>query len=418
MVQKFMLAAFLAAATARVEQDEVLATFAHFKSRFRRKYQTATEEVTRLDNFRASLERVRLHNAQPGKIWTRGINQFSDMSDGEFAKLHLMESQDCSATQHGSVRMQAPLADDLPPHMDWRERPGVISEVKNQGHCGSCWSFSTVGCLEAHMAIKYDSWRAPRLSEQQLVDCAQAFDNDGCRGGLPSHAFEYIRWAGGLDTEFHYHYTAVDGNCSFNASEPVPSPFVPRAAAVGAQVPGGSVNLTAGDEMSLKYYLATHGPVSVAYQVASDFRDYAGGVYQSELCESGPQDVNHAVLAVGYGTDPATGLDYWLCKNSWDYSFGEEGFFKILAWNNSCGIADCMSFPDLYGLNDEAPVPVEPKGTTCVGAGCNPVLLSAVSAIVAAIIVALVATIIVRSQRKGVSGNPSLATSLQPAEAP
>mmetsp|Transcript_88388 Transcript_88388/g.205642 ORF Transcript_88388/g.205642 Transcript_88388/m.205642 type:complete len:294 (+) Transcript_88388:220-1101(+) len=282
-----------------------------------------------------------------------GLNQFSDMSDEEFEAKVLMKPQDCSATQGqrfvGVPRSSEAL--DLPAHVDWRER-GVVSEVKNQGHCGSCWTFSTVGCLEAHMALKYDAWRAPRLSEQQLVECAQAFDNHGCEGGLPSHAFEYVRSAGGLSTEFSYPYTAKDGPCHFNRSNtPETTPFRPTSMGVGVEVPGGSVNLTQGDEAALKFFLATHGPVSVAYQVASDFRHYATGVYSSSICKSGPKDVNHAVLAVGYGRDSLVGMDYWTIKNSWDYTFGEEGFFKIEAMKNMCGISNCNSFPDLYGVN-------------------------------------------------------------------
>merc|ERR1740138_305703 len=94
---------------------------------------------------------------------------------------------------------------DLPDSVDWRTK-GVVTPVKNQGGCGSCWTFSTTGTLEAHHCIKHkqDCTAWTGLAEQQLVDCAGAFDNHGCDGGLPSHAFEYIRWNGGLDTEESY----------------------------------------------------------------------------------------------------------------------------------------------------------------------------------------------------------------------
>lgn len=329
------------------ELETLRLKFESFKVTHRRDY-SGSQEEQRFEIFRRNLEQIAAHNAEPGRSWDMAMNQFSDLSDEEFQSQVLMEPQDCSAT---TGLRTAPAAPDLPSRWDWRER-GVIGEVKNQGHCGSCWTFSTTGCLEAHLAIKYDAWHAPRLSEQQLVDCAQAFDNHGCSGGLPSHAFEYIKAVGGLSTEFHYPYAEKDQACGFNASLPS-SPFRPSSAGVGAIVPGGSFNLTAGDEASLKYFLATRGPVSIAFQVASDFRHYSSGVYTSTVCKSGPQDVNHAVLAVGYGTDPQTGLQYWLVKNSWDYSWGDEGFFKIDAFKNMCGVADCMSFPDLYG-NSEA----------------------------------------------------------------
>lgn len=101
--------------------------------------------------------------------------------------------------------------------------------------------------------------------------------------------------------------------------------------------------------------------MSVAFQVASDFRYYKEGVYTSSVCKSGPQDVNHAVLAVGYGKDLLTGLNYWTIKNSWDYTFGMEGFFKIEAMKNMCGIANCNAFPDLYGMNEELKANARPS---------------------------------------------------------
>lgn len=328
--------------------------FEKFKVEHGKRYADKTEEGLRFANFVASLGTIEEHNSRPERTWEMGLNQFSDMSDEEFQQRVLMAPQHCSAT-HSPRGNRAPPARDLPDHVDWREK-GVISEVKNQGHCGSCWTFATVGCLEAHMAIKYDTWRAPRLSEQQLVDCAQAFDNHGCNGGLPSQAFEYVRAAGGLSTEFHYPYMAKDGTCAFNASGSSLAggrggAFMPKSAGIGVQVPGGSVNLTVGDENSLKYHIAATGPVTIAYQVASDFRHYSNGVYSSHVCKSRPQDVNHAVLAMGYGTDPVSGLQYWTIKNSWDYTWGMEGFFKIEAFKNMCGLGDCMAFPDLYGLN-------------------------------------------------------------------
>lgn len=334
--------------------EEVQLQFDLFKSEYGRVYGSGDEEAVRRTHFQASLERVAAHNANPARTWSAGINQFSDLNDEEFKGVALMDVQTCSAT-HGSSYIASSAQDDpLPTSVDWRERNGVVSEVKNQGHCGSCWTFSSTGALEAHAALKFGAWHRSLLSEQQLVDCAQAFDNHGCGGGLPSHAFEYIRYSGGLDTELNYKYTATDDNCTFDPSKSPPvSPFLPRSKGIGVQVPGGSVNITKGDEKSLKYHLANTGPVSIAYQVSSDFRDYKSGVFTSTICKNTPMDVNHAVLAVGYGTDPDSGLDYWLVKNSWDYTFGMEGYFKIEAFKNMCGVADCMAYPDLYGDGKE-----------------------------------------------------------------
>jgi len=214
---------------------------------------------------------------------------------------------------------------------DWREKNGV-SPVKNQGNCGSCWTFSTVGALEAHSMIKYDG-QFDSLAEQQLVDCAGAYDNHGCNGGLPSHAFEYIHNAGGISTEDAYPYFAADHNCTVKSST------------FALTVDGGAVNITEGDESELEVAIFYFGPVSITFEVVDGFRDYSSGVYVSNTCKNSTADVNHAVLAVGFGTDSTTGLDYWIVKNSWGADWGDKGFFKIQRGVNMCGVAVCNSFP-------------------------------------------------------------------------
>ncbi|KAF0775405.1 hypothetical protein AaE_000894, partial [Aphanomyces astaci] len=178
------------------------------------------------------------------------------------------------------------------------------------------------------------------LSEQNLVDCAQAFDNHGCSGGLPSHAFEYIKYNGGLDTGASYPYHAKDELCKFSR------------ASVGVHVVD-VVNITSTDELELRKAVGTAGPVSIAFQVAPDFRFYKDGVYDSTVCHSGEQDVNHGmgvisttltVLAVGYNKTE-DGHKYWIVKNSWSAKWGLQGYFNIARDKNMCGLADCASYP-------------------------------------------------------------------------
>ena len=264
--------------------------------------------------------------------WTSNLKgPFSELSWSEFESKVLMDPQDCSATENrASIYL---TSDDLPASVDWRDK-GVVSAVKNQGMCGSCWTFSSTGALEAHHAIQFGSWRTHELSEQQLLDCAGDFDNHGCDGGLPSHAFEYVHSAGGIATEFTYPYHAnTTGACSTESIK-----------MIGAKT-SRSFNVTEGDEESIKRILATVGPVSIAFQVVDDFRFYHRGIYASELCHSGPQDVNHAVLVVGYGEEGD--VPYWIIKNSWGPEWGEEGYFRMVRNKNMCGVATCASYPVL-----------------------------------------------------------------------
>ncbi|KAG1342625.1 Cysteine proteinase 2 [Cocos nucifera] len=246
--------------------------FARFARRYGKRYESTEEMMRRFGIFVENLELIRYTNRK-GLPYTLGINRFADWSWEEFQASRLGAAQNCSATLEGNHK----LTDDavLPETKDWREE-GIVSPVKNQGHCGSCWTFSTTGALEA--AYTQATGKSISLSEQQLVDCANAFNNFGCHGGLPSQAFEYIKYNGGLDTEESYPYTAANGICNFKPEN------------VGVKV-ADSVNITL--------------------------------------------DVNHAVLAVGYGVED--GIPYWLIKNSWGEDWGLDGYFKMELGKNMCG---------------------------------------------------------------------------------
>jgi len=315
-------------------------------------YESDVEYEKRLTIFRENHDLVEKHNA----AFEAGLTSFSmtmdspfaDITADEFAIQYLMQPQHCSATTHRSSGRLRPLNDNkvlekiAEKAIDWRTK-GIMTPVKNQGSCGSCWTFSTTGCLEAHTCLAYgkDCTHWDGLSEQQLVDCAQDFNNFGCNGGLPSQAFEYIEYSGrGLDTENTYKYVAneTDGVCKAGAGK------------VGAKVTG-VYNITSNDEEDLVHAIANDGPVSVAYQVSPDFRLYEHGVYDSynvttntTMCNSTNMDVNHAVVAVGLG-ETAENIPFYIIRNSWGTSWGMEGHFWMKRGENLCGVSDCASFP-------------------------------------------------------------------------
>ncbi|VDK48656.1 unnamed protein product, partial [Cylicostephanus goldi] len=213
-----------------------------------------------------------------------------------------------------------------PDTVDWREK-GVVSAVKYQGECGSCWAFSATGALEGQHARL--TKKLVYLSEQNLVDCSFAYGNDGCGGGLMDNAFEYVKDNHGIDTEESYPYF---GNVSYTF------PFFLFLCAKCRNLNVISQRRTLkGEKRLLQVAVATKGPISVAID-ASRF-----SVYYDENCSS--EDLNHGVLVVGYGTDEE-GRDYWLVKNSWSKDWGDDGYIRMARnRNNHCGIASVASYP-------------------------------------------------------------------------
>lgn len=262
-------------------------------------------------------------------MWTQGINEYSHMTFEEFVQyFNIVKADQICTVAPPSMGGEKKKVGAYPTSWDWRSF-GVVTPVKNQGNCGSCWTFSTVGVMESHYLLKYGG-KARNLSEQQLVDCAGGFDTYGCSGGLPSHSYEYIAYNGGLSTEDLYPYTAMNGTCKFkNGMQSV-------------SVVGGSVNITT-DEVAIAQALFEVGPTSISFTVTKDFKNYQGGIYINPTCPNGPLDVNHDVVLVGYGN--ANNTDYWIIKNSWGTTFGENGFFRIQRGVNMCGIKNCGSYP-------------------------------------------------------------------------
>lgn len=340
-------------------KENIRPFFLIWMGKHKQNYEDPDELEFRLETFATNAKTVALHNDAFSKGWTlyrQTImnSPFSDMTAEEFSATHLMEAQNCSATHlaTGTLREDFELPEELPPFIDWRTR-GILTPVKSQQHCGSCWTFATSGALEAHtclhsgdaLGLDCPTWNG--LAEQQLLDCAWNYDNHGCNGGLPSHAFEYLKHADGMHDEDSYPYRVEDSHACKEAS--IDSKVVAPVSAV--------YNVTSRMEDDLVSAIAHIGPVAVAYQVASDFRFYRNGVYDSfnatsntTICKDDNMSVNHAVVAVGFGTTD-DGVPYYIVRNSWSATFGMEGHFWILRGKNLCGISDCASFPIVPSTN-------------------------------------------------------------------
>jgi cathepsin L len=272
--------------------------------------------------FRTNMDFIEKHNSE-GHSFTVGVNEYADLTLHEFVQT--MNGVVVSHEAQGELHVPDVNAD--PDTVDWRTQ-GYVTPIKNQGQCGSCWSFSATGSTEgAHFKATN---QLVSLSEQNLVDCSKSYGNNGCNGGLMDDAFKYIIANKGIDTEASYPYTAKDGVCHFTASD------------VGATI-SSFKDIPKGDEGALMDAVATVGPISVAIDAAhSSFQLYKSGVYYEPACSATRLD--HGVLAVGYGA--SNGQDYWLVKNSWGMTWGDQGYIMMSRnKNNNCGIATMSSYP-------------------------------------------------------------------------
>jgi len=286
-------------------------------------YKNLREYNYRLSVYRKNLDFVENHNRQ-NLGFTCAMNQFADLTVDEFAKLYL------STVINASELIQVDpytdnnfVGDDV---VDWRTK-GAVTSIKDQGQCGSCWAFSTTGSVEGAWFIKNKALVS--LSEQNLVDCSSSQGNMGCDGGLMDSAFQYIIANKGIDTEASYKYTARDGSCKFNKAN------------VGATITSFK-DVQSKSETALQSAIQNIGPISVAIDAAhSSFQLYHSGVYYEKSCSQTALD--HGVLAVGYGT---SGSDYYIVKNSWGTSWGNQGYIWMSRnKNNNCGIATMSSYP-------------------------------------------------------------------------
>uniref|UniRef100_A0A8D0EG11 CATL1 protein n=1 Tax=Strix occidentalis caurina TaxID=311401 RepID=A0A8D0EG11_STROC len=291
-------------------------------------------EAARREVWEKNLWRIQQHNweeAQGQHGFRLAMNHYGDLTDEEFNQLLNGFSP---AWQEEPARLfQASAALKTPAEVDWRAK-GYVTPVKNQGHCGSCWAFSATGALEGLVFNR--TGKLAVLSEQNLIDCSRKLGNNGCHGGYMTHAFQYVHDNGGLNSEHVYPYTATDtSSCRYNPQD--------RAANCSTiwQVAQGS-------EAALEQAVAAVGPVSVAVDASSfHFHFYKSGIFSSMFCS---QQVNHGMLAVGYGTSQELGqnVSYWILKNSWSEVWGEQGYIRLLKGaDNQCGVANQASFPTL-----------------------------------------------------------------------
>jgi cysteine peptidase B len=331
-------------ASALVDVD-AKALFAGFKAKFGKTYATPAEEAKRFAIFAENM-RVAQRQRAVNPHATFGVNAFSDVSAAEFKATHHNAEQFYARAikrQESEAFVEGPKYNGGARAIDWRSR-GAVTPVKNQGQCGSCWSFSTTGGIEGQWFLAGNPLTS--LSEQELVSCDTI--DSGCNGGLMDNAFTWLLQAhqGKIVTEASYPYVSGEGQvpaCSMSGT------------VFGAQITGYENIVKTEDAMANWVY--ANGPLSIAVD-ATSFQTYTGGILTN--CIS--QQIDHGVLIVGF--DDTGSIPYWIVKNSWGRSWGvQEGYIYVAKGSNQCLITSypCSSKVAPAGPTSPAP-PAPPAG--------------------------------------------------------
>jgi len=312
--------AFVALAVSeRVVSEQELATytFDQYVHDFGKVYLNAHDREVHEFLFHKRVAEALAHNRDATQSWKKGVNRFTDMTEAEMARyrgykpsvsvgLGADPNQPCDTTQ-------IPYPSKLPDSVDWRTaKPPVLTPVKDQGQCGSCWAFATTESVEAYLAIATGNLTI--LSPQDVVSCTPNPNNcggsGGCNGAIAELGFNWIK-DNGIATEAAWPYTATTGTCT-------PHPMT-------ASVKGCN-KLGVNNYTDLLVAVATIGPIAVSVD-ASRWSPYTGGIFSGCDTER-DMDIDHAVQLVGYGSE--NGTPYWIVRNSWGASWGEAGFIRLL----------------------------------------------------------------------------------------
>lgn len=295
--------------------------FEDYELEFHKFYENREEREFRRNIVESRLEEIRKHNADPTKSWKNGVNQFTDKTDEEFKRVLgvrkelLYQSRAADANRMQQETPKEKLS-SLPASVDWRNS-SILTPVKDQGDCGSCWSFASAQSIETYWAMA--TGQLAVLSEQNILSCTanpqSCGGTGGCAGATAELAFQTVMQSG-LASEWTYPYLSYRGKdfkCQFS---PADTPAVANIT--------NYVKLPTNQYSPLMSAVANVGPIAISVD-ASAWGPYEEGIFNG--CNQTNPDIDHAVQLVGYGSE--SGTDYWIVRNSWAPSWGEDGYIRI-----------------------------------------------------------------------------------------
>jgi cathepsin L len=328
-------------------------SFEQYVKDFGKKYHTH-EHPQRKALFDAELQRVMAHNTQkPAPMWRAGVNQFSDWTDVEKKTLRgaTVSGKATGAKKRHVKKLGADMG-AYPYEVDYRNHvPRILTAVKDQGQCGSCWAHATTETIESYYALA--TKQLFDLSTEQVAACSPAsFGGGNCNGNEPAYALQYATGVP-VQEEWTLPYQMYWG--SMGGVVPSCPAAVPTT---GVQL-AGFAEVEFNDAGSFIDALATVGPLAIVVD-ASAWSPYESGVFNG--CPYNADfGLDHAVQAIGYGHDDTLGVDYWIVRNSWNAAWGESGFIRLLrepigqtvcsnvTGTNTCGTCGLLSQP-LYAV--------------------------------------------------------------------
>jgi len=292
------------------DEDLPKYTFEGYIADYGKSYPSHVEYSIHKQIFETRKAEIIRQNSDPNVLWKAGINKFTDMTDAELKTFRGYNKR----MNFGSSQptQSAPPSENAPTSVDWRTVPGVLTPVKDQGQCGSCWAFATTESIESDYAMRNNQTLV--LSPQNVVSCTpnpnHCGGTGGCNGATAELGTDYVAKSG-IFANAAWPYTATTGTCN--------------TAAHGTPVVtcDGYKKLTENSYDDL-FNAIQMQPISVSVD-ASTWSAYRSGIYN---CTKSTLDIDHAVQLVGYGTQ--NNVDYWIVRNSWGASWGENGYIRLL----------------------------------------------------------------------------------------